>query len=399
MKIKIHRGTNQIGGNIVEIATETTKIILDCGRNLPPLDEPKMEDTAQIDGLTQGGSAYNAVFVTHYHADHCGLIERVNADIPIYMNKETKTVLNVISDFINSPPPRAAQILEHGIAVTVGDIKILPVNVKHSAEGAMMFLVEANGKKLLYTGDFNKIDSAYYSLLGSIDALLCEGTNIGAKNGKTEKDIEDEAARIMRETNGQVFVLCSTTNIDRIRTIEKACRKSGRTMAIDPFMMAITDRIANMLIVDPVGFVPYFMNEKDTPRAHKYLSAKFQKFSGAEIVSKRKNLTFMVRQTMEQFLKRLDKHTPLAGSALIYSFWKGYENTAPTKRFLDVCRSLGINIEYLHASGHAYREQLEFAIAKLSPATLVPIHTENAECFQEMHGNVLILNNGEVFEP
>jgi ribonuclease J len=262
----------------------------------------------------------------------------------------------------------------------------------------MMFLVEADGLKLLYAGDLNQIDPAYYSLLGNIDALLCEGTNIGAKNGKTEKDVETEAARIMRETNGQVFVLCSTTNIDRIKAIEKACRKSGRTMAMDPFMIAITDRIANMAIVDPVGFVPYFMSEKDTPRAHKYLVSKFQDFSGVETVAKMTNLTFMVRQTMGQFLKRLDKLSPLAGSTLIYSFWKGYEDTVPTKRFLDTCRSLGMNIEYLHASGHAYREQLESAITRLNPTTLIPIHTESAGCFQEMHDNVVILDDGEVFE-
>jgi ribonuclease J len=101
---------------------------------------------------------------------------------------------------------------------------------------------------------------------------------------------------------------------------------------------------------------------------------------------------------MGQFLKRLDKLSPLDGSTLIYSFWKGYEDTAPTKRFLDVCRSLGINIEYLHASGHAYREQLESAIMRLNPTTLVPIHTESAECFQEMHSNVVILNDGEILD-
>jgi ribonuclease J len=34
MKINIHRGKNQIGGNIIEIATNTTKILLDIGLDL-----------------------------------------------------------------------------------------------------------------------------------------------------------------------------------------------------------------------------------------------------------------------------------------------------------------------------------------------------------------------------
>lgn len=398
MYLKIHRGTKQIGGNIVEIATETTKIILDCGMNLPPLDERFNEDTIQIDGLTVGESAYDAVFITHYHADHCGLVERVNADIPIYMSNDTKIVLEIISDFIDSPLPRISQILEPGKEVTVGDIKVLPLTVGHSARGAMMFLVEAGGKKLLYTGDFNHIDDAYYPLIGKVDGMLCEGTNIGVRGGITEQDIEREAARIMRETKGQVFVLCSTTNVERIRRIERACRISGRTLALDPFAKAILDRMAKLLVVEPVGFVPHFISEEKTPRSHKYLASDIQSFSGMKTVAKMTNLTFLVRQSMGKFLTLLDKQTPLYGSTLIYSMWRGYEAAVPTKKFLDLCRSLGMRIEYLHTSGHAYRELLETAVLRLNPDVLIPIHTESAEMFREIHGNVVLTDDGETLE-
>jgi len=163
-------------------------------------------------------------------------------------------------------------------------------------------------------------------------------------------------------------------------------------------MEAITDKIAHMLIHNPVGFVPHYINEKDTPRSYKYLANNFQSFCGAEAISKMTSLTFMVRQTMGEFLKRLDKLSPLAGSTLIYSIWKGYEDTVLTKKFLDTCRSLGMNIEYLHASGHVYREQLEYAIAHLKPAALIPIHTENAGCFREMHDNVVMLEDGHSYD-
>ena len=35
MKIAIHRGINQIGGCITEIATDVSKIMIDLGQNLP----------------------------------------------------------------------------------------------------------------------------------------------------------------------------------------------------------------------------------------------------------------------------------------------------------------------------------------------------------------------------
>ena len=398
MILKIHRGTKQIGGNIVEIATDNTRIILDCGRNLPPLDAPHAADDIEIEGLTFGKSAYDAVLITHYHADHCGLIERVNADIPIYMSNETKTVLDIISDFIDTPLPRSDQIVVPGKELLIGDIKILPLEVYHSAEGAMAFLVEADGQKLLYTGDFNGIDEAYFPLIGKLDVLLCEGTNIGNRNGITEKDVEAKAAEYMRKTEGPVFVLCSTTNAERIRGIERACRKSGRRIAFDPFMNAIIGKVGRALYVDPVGFVPHYIDEKKKPRAHKYLRNDIQFFSNLEVVSKMTNLTYMVRQSMGVFLRRFDKLTPLADSTLIYSMWRGYEDTEYTKKFLDLCRSLGMKIEYLHASGHAYREQLETAVLRLNPTTLVPIHTESADMFSEFHDHVELLDDCDIYD-
>jgi ribonuclease J len=398
LKLTIHRGTKQIGGNIVEIATDTTKIILDCGKNLPPLDGKSANDVIEIDGLTRGKSAYDAVFITHYHADHCGLIERINADIPIYAGKETKDVLRIVSDFIDSQLPHIDRILRHGELVCVGDISVLPLHMEHSAQGAMLFLIKAESKKQLYTGDFRRIDETYYPLIGNVDVMLCEGTNIGASGDLTEDDIQTEAAKIMRRTSGKVFVLCSTTNIDRISSIECACHDSGRRIAIDPFAWAVMDSTSGIPAIDPVGFVSYFMKKEENPRAYRYLQSQFQKFSSIEKVAKMSNLTFLVRQSMEFFMKTLNKYVPLKGGVLIYSMWKGYENTPKTKEFLDLCRTLGLEIVYLHTSGHAYRETLETAILRLNPKTLVPIHTENGLAFERLHENVRVLNDGEDME-
>ena len=79
MKIHIHRGQNQIGGNIVEISTESTKILLDVGLEL---DDEKNKALPNIPGLFDR-AGYDAVFVTHYHGDHLGLAYRIHPDIPL----------------------------------------------------------------------------------------------------------------------------------------------------------------------------------------------------------------------------------------------------------------------------------------------------------------------------
>ena len=79
MKINIIRGQNQIGGNIVEISTEKTKILLDVGLEL---DDEKNKTLPGIEGLFDY-KGYDAVFISHYHGDHLGLAYKIHKDIPL----------------------------------------------------------------------------------------------------------------------------------------------------------------------------------------------------------------------------------------------------------------------------------------------------------------------------
>ena len=64
----IHRGQNQIGGNIIEIASSSARILLDVGLELDTEDLV----LPPIDGLFDHAS-FDAVFISHYHGDHLGL--------------------------------------------------------------------------------------------------------------------------------------------------------------------------------------------------------------------------------------------------------------------------------------------------------------------------------------
>ena len=80
MKIKIHRGQNQIGGSIIEISSSQARIFFDIGIEL---DEGKDIEVPQIEGLFCGEKNCDAVIISHYHSDHMGLIDYLLPDIPI----------------------------------------------------------------------------------------------------------------------------------------------------------------------------------------------------------------------------------------------------------------------------------------------------------------------------
>ena len=78
MDVIIHRGQNQIGGNIIEIATAKTRILLDIGLEL---DQDEVTLPA-IDGLFDT-PAFDAVFISHYHGDPLGVAYYIDNRIPL----------------------------------------------------------------------------------------------------------------------------------------------------------------------------------------------------------------------------------------------------------------------------------------------------------------------------
>lgn len=86
MQIRIYRGTHRIGGCVTEIKTNTSRIIIDMGEELPSAIKTE-HSPLEIDGVTSGNPDCNAVLITHYHGDHIGMFERVLPQIPVYMGE------------------------------------------------------------------------------------------------------------------------------------------------------------------------------------------------------------------------------------------------------------------------------------------------------------------------
>lgn len=417
MYIKIHRGTKQIGGNIVEIGNESTKLIFDCGTNLPPLDQKHTQDNIQIEGLTFGQPEYKAVFISHYHNDHCGLLERMIPGIPVYAGSTTKKVLKVISDFTNNPKPSISCSFEDCIPLEFDDIMVTPIGVPHSAADAYMFLIQADGKNILYTGDYKTpalIEPKIRSVLkiaGNIDVMISEGTNVANSRSNLKGTIKDEshveaaAATAMEKHKGDVFVLSSSTNIDRVQAIYNACKKTGRIMAQDLFMSSITscidsDTPSPFTRDDVIGYVANYVDKESTPRQYCYLGNHYSEFIGAERLAAVKNKVVFIRTSMLKFLDRLKLYSSFEDSILIYSMWDGYKEKNDVKALLSYCMENGITVETAHASGHVYRRELQNFIDTLHPNVLIPIHCEEKgrNEFFKLHSNCVMLNDKEVYE-
>lgn len=159
MLIRIHRGTHQIGGTITEIQTATTRIIIDLGSELPDENSTVGSDDLQIDGLTTGMPSCDAVLFTHYHGDHLGRMSEALPGIPLYMGPAAKEIYLALQKHVRNGTPQYVETVNcfsQGVKFWIKNIAITPLVVDHSAYDAYMFLIEAEGKRILYTGDFRR---------------------------------------------------------------------------------------------------------------------------------------------------------------------------------------------------------------------------------------------------
>ncbi|RDI73403.1 Metallo-beta-lactamase superfamily [Gaiella occulta] len=153
MRVCIHRGAAEIGGNVVEVEHERARVVLDLGLPLAAaLDGESLPRT--IGGLLKPDNSLLGVVITHGHPDHYGLIGQVDPEIPVYVGAATARILAEAAFFT----PMGARIQPTGLLADrtpfeLGPFKITPFLVDHSAFDAYALLVEAGGRRLFYSGD------------------------------------------------------------------------------------------------------------------------------------------------------------------------------------------------------------------------------------------------------
>lgn len=388
MKLYIHRGQNQIGGNIIEISTDTTKILLDVGLEL---DDDRNQSLPEIHGLFDY-AGYDAIFISHYHGDHIGLAYYAHKDIPIYIGEASYNIIKASDLYKKKATITPKGFLTNKQPIIVGDISVTPYLCDHSAFDSYMLLCEADGESVLYTGDFRSngrksFDALLRSLPKNVDKLLCEGTTLsrGSHTAITEKELEEKATDLFRDATGPIFVLQSSMNIDRIVTMYRAAKRSSRIFLEEVYMADIAtaagESIPNPNFDDVYAFIT-------SPSKFKELS-KYEKRAGKSFIS-RQSFVMCVRNSMLRYLKSLADKVSFEDGLLVYSFWSGYRETESMKDFLSECEKLGLRIVTLHTSGHADESTIKKLIEAVNPKVLIPIHTENAQKFRELAPNLVI---------
>jgi putative mRNA 3-end processing factor len=218
LQVRFLGGAREVGRIGIAVKSEKTQVLLDYGVMLDrepgfPMHVPPKE--------------VDALILTHSHLDHSGALPifYIEGQRPLYTNKLNLELTQLlIQDFIHlssyylpfeylelKTMMRSNKHLDFGVEEKLGDMLFQLLNAGHTP-GSAQVLIEAEGKRLLYTGDFNTADSKLLEgasmNYGDLDAVITESTYADedhTERSELEKRFVESATDVV-EKGGTVLV-------------------------------------------------------------------------------------------------------------------------------------------------------------------------------------------------
>lgn len=385
LTLTIHRSAHEIGGNCIELALGGERILLDMGRPLAAPRETRDLLPASLDTTTPA-----TILISHPHQDHYGLLEEAPAHWPVRCGEPTRRLMHLTMSITGRTLPHAATSWRSGEPFDVGPFQITPLLTDHSAFDAHMLLIEAAGKRLLYSGDFRMhgrkrvlVERMMRDPPRNIDVLLMEGTNLDSdKPCVTEDDLEGRFRSLFEATRGRVFVAWSAQNVDRTVTIYRACLKTGRTLVVDLYTAEVMQMLAEFgrLPTPDWRQVKVVMTRSLRRRVDDGFADKLvkggQAISAAALQKASEPMVIMTRGSLlrDYAAKGVAAN---ADDAWCWSQWRGYLREPDGAFVAQWFDNAGARAEHIHTSGHASAADLRAFAAAIAPKQLAPIHGVN----------------------
>ncbi len=422
----VHRGSNEVGGNCVEVRTTNTRIIIDVGmplfgENRQPHDLGKLKRLSadelrsngillKIPGLfeldrstdeTNTVAAIDAILLSHAHQDHTGLLPFTRPEIPVYGTSGTSKMMLAGSIFANqvSVPRERYHTLDKDGKLRIGDIEITPIAVDHSIYGSVAFLLEADGKRIIYSGDLRMhgrkpgMMKRFIELSQDVDELLLEGTHIGLPNGPIQSEfiVEDKLKASIQKGTGLVLISLSAQHLDRLVGLIRACKQSDRTLVLDFYSAFVLHLLSNEVRVPTIHSDPSM--KLIVSKALERRLAKGKLASLREAWSKSEIQIEALRANPERYVTVFQNSMLKADfdgklpdeTRLIYSRWDGYLQQDSFVSLRDSVEQSGGVVDAIHTSGHIYDFDLAKTIAEVQPKSLKAMHTFEPELLIGLH--------------
>ncbi len=445
-KITFYGGVNEIGGTKILVETKESAFFLDFGRSFAgerkyfdwPLLQPRKVDTLLKLGLlpslrdiykTKENRSFKetqieGVFITHAHTDHCDYIRWLRDDIKVYATPISQAIIlaREASSHPISTEYRMA-CFKDGVIIKEKEIipveaerkvrlkgcEIKPLKVDHSVPGAAAYLVQAEGLKLAYTGDFrchgscSQLTEEFIEKAAKFnpDVLIIEGTNIARGSLSTEAEVEAKISKLVSRSNGLILASFSIVDFDRLKTFYQVAKSNKRKIAVSTKQIFILHSLCQQgLLAFPDEFIDelyvfYRKKEKLLLWEKKALNLGLKEIDIQEV--EKHQSEFILSFSYYDMNEAIEiKFKP--GSVFILSQSEPFneEMEIDFQKLLNWLEYFGLPIYTVHASGHASAFELREVVERVKPKKVFLVHTDRPRLYANFLSD---LSHSEFISP
>lgn len=393
------------------------------------------------------GPFIDGILISHAHIDHCGYLGLLDPKIPAYFSQTTDTILDTIdqmgmqgilgdmynpSDIIltqlkSGYTPGALKLKKEDVQrninpeddpFTVKDYHIIPHPVDHSLLGATAFEIHTpDDLTIVYTGDLRfhgrqaeKTNKFVQKVSKKdVDVLITEGTRIEDEEKDSEEKVYEETLALVERAKSAAFVGFAWKDITRYQTIKTIAEKTGRTFVISSKTALLLHQLNEYKDPEKESNVGVYL-----PRSRSMLYSRgdytSSKYDAGYLTNWSEHTDFThvengvrardIAKDPEDYIVFLDYFHikelldigPLPGSIYIRAQSEPFneEMRLSEERLVNWLTKFKINEEnehepyQVHASGHASGKEIIQMINDIRPRTVIPVHTEKPELFEQM---------------
>jgi ribonuclease J len=298
--------------------------------------------------------------------------------------------------------------------------EVKPFPVDHSIFGATGYLLSSD-ITIAYTGDFrlhgknaNK-SKKFINNAKDASVLIIEGTRATREDlDESEEEVYEKCLKVTDKAKGIVVADFSARNFERLEIFKKIATKVGRNIVIPAKQAYLLKSLEQVDKIDRTSDILIYSEYKSSKSywEENFLKNQLRYIDPTEI-AKAPDKYILCFSLYE--IKHLLDIKPQNGT-YIYSSSEAFQEESEfdfirlnnwLKHFefnvngFEILSENGrVKPEFtkgFHASGHASKSDLLWAIETIDPEYIIPVHTENPTWFKENFDNFLQLKEAQKF--
>ena len=385
LKVMFLGGIGEIGKNMTVLEYGKDIMVIDCGVMFPSSDMLGIDLVVpDITYLVENKDKVRGFVITHGHEDHIGsvpyVVNEVNA--PIYASKMTCGLIKKKMEEHKKVDYKTIAVKAKQ-KITLGCFEIEFIHVNHAIPGAFALAIKTPVGMVVHTGDYKidmtpiydeKFDFHSFAELGSKGVLLYMSDSTNA-----EKEGYSLSERVVGETLEKLFiknkerrmvVAAFASNVDRMQEVMNLAEKYGRRVVlVGRSMVNVTD------VATQIGEMK--INKNNLIEVEKMKNYKDSEILILSTGSQGEPNSALSRMTQGEFkgIEIGENDTVIFSSSPIPGNEKAINNVI-NKLIMLGAKVIYSELEQVHASGHACKEEMKLMLNLVKPKFFIPVHGE-----------------------